>query len=144
MLRGSGENDGGLRLPPGGVDDPIVLKYLRGLTRKLHTGGWVGTWMFVADGEVVGLGGYKDLPKDGVAEIGYGVAVSRRKLGHATRAVAAILEAARTSGVQSLRAETAAENQASGLVLERNGFERTGTRMDAEEGKLLTWRRVIV
>lgn len=143
MLRAKGESVCGLRLPPGGVDDPAVLTYLRGHTQELRTGGWPGTWMFASGGELVGLGGYKRLPQDGIVEIGYGVAGSRRSRGHATRAVAAMLEVARASGIHTLLAETVVENSISGRVLERNGFQRTGMRTDAEGATLITWRRVI-
>ena len=50
--------------------------------------------------------------------------------GHATRAVAAMLEAARRDGVRVVLAETIVDNIASQRVLERNGFERFGTRRD--------------
>jgi RimJ/RimL family protein N-acetyltransferase len=142
MLEG-GKSARGLRLPSGGIEDPLVLRYLRELTQRLRDAGHSGTWMFVDDGEVVGLGGYKRLPKDSTVEIGYGVAASRRGLGHATRAVGAMIATAGARDFKALLAETAIENLASQRVLERNGFERTGTRMDVEDGEVVTWRRAI-
>ncbi|HZZ88649.1 MAG TPA: GNAT family N-acetyltransferase, partial [Caulobacteraceae bacterium] len=62
----------GLRRPPDGVDSPLVLKWLRRTLPKL---GGRGSWLMVADGEVVGLCSYKWPPTEaGDVEIGYGVA----------------------------------------------------------------------
>lgn len=41
-----------------------------------------------------------------------------------------------------LSAETGVGNIASQRVLERNGFIRTGERIDAEEGPLICWEAV--
>ena len=48
----------------------------------------------VWDAEVVGLTSYMGEVEDGAVEIGYGVAPQRRGLGHATLAVAALVEGA--------------------------------------------------
>jgi RimJ/RimL family protein N-acetyltransferase len=135
-----GERDApaGLTLPPGGVDSPRILRWLR---RGLPSLGPGRGWIVVVDGEVVGLGGYKGPPKDGIAEIGYGVAAERRRLGYATRAVALIVEAARRDPqTQALVAETALANLPSQRVLETNGFERSGRSHDDEEGEMIVWR----
>ena len=96
----------------------------------------------VADGELVGLCGYVRAPNtDGEVEIGYGVAASRRNLGHATRAVAAMLDvAAKDPKVKTVTAMTAVANIASHRTLERNGFIRVGTDFDPEDGELICWR----
>ncbi len=133
-----------LRLPPGGVDDPVVLRIVRGIVETLHAQNCRGAWMMVSDGEVVGLCSYRRPPAGGEVEIGYGVAASRRKRGHATRAVAAMLAAAQADpAVRVVVAETAVDNPASQRALERNRFERTGTRADPEDGEVLGWRRVL-
>ena len=83
----------GLRLPPAGIDEPAVYEWLR---RTLPSLGGHGSWLMVANGEAVGLCSYKAPPDvQGDVEIGYGVAPERRRLGHATRAVALLVEAAR-------------------------------------------------
>ena len=131
-----------LRLPPGGVDDLTVLLMLRGIASDLQSQCRVGSWLIVADLEVVGLCGFKRAPKDGVAEIGYGVAASRRRRGYATRAIAAILNlVSGDAAVRTLVAETAVANVASQDVLEVNGFVKTGTRNDPEDGELICWSR---
>lgn len=78
--------------------------------------------MMVCDGEIVGLCIYRRPPKNGRVEIGYGIAASRRGLGHARRAVAALIEAAARDHVSILTAETSVSNPASARVLEQNGF----------------------
>lgn len=131
----------GVRLPPGGVDQPGVLRYLRRTAQALRTGHGVGSWLVVAAGEIVGLCGYKHCPTPaGAVEIGYGVVRARRGQGVATQAVAVLLDrAAQDRAIRQLTAETAAENVASQRVLERNGFARTGTRDDPEDGPLIQW-----
>jgi len=130
---------GDLRLPPGPVDEPWVLQWLRRTLPKL---GGCGSWLVVADGEVVGMCSYKNPPDaKGDVEIGYGVAPERRRLGHATRAVSLLVEAARLDErVRALTAETALGNLPSQRVLEANGFVQAGRGMDDDEGATIVWR----
>ena len=134
----------GLKEPPGGVDERSVIVLLRRLTASLHQDGCRSHWLIADDAEVVGLCGFKRPPgASGEAEIGYGVAESRRGRGYATRAVALMLERGRQEGASSLVAETAISNPASQRVLERNGFDRTGTRHDPEDGDLVLWVKTL-
>jgi RimJ/RimL family protein N-acetyltransferase len=144
MLRGKQTANGELRLPPGGVDDVSVLEIVRGITRRLHEANCRKSWMVVSKDEVVGLCSYRRPPSDGRVEIGYGIAQSCRGMGHATRAIAAIVSAARQdSDVRVVMAETSVNNPASARVLEKNGFERTGSRLDVEDGEVVTWQSVV-
>jgi RimJ/RimL family protein N-acetyltransferase len=123
-MLGTVKDRAGLRLPPGGVDDPVVLRIVRAMTR---------TWMIVREGEVVGLCSYKRPPSEGCVEIGFGIAPKRRGAGLATAGVAAIVEiASNDPTINALTAETATANLASQRVLEKNGFVRTGRRRQAE------------
>jgi RimJ/RimL family protein N-acetyltransferase len=135
----------GLRLPPGGVDERDTLAIVRrmaGALRAIHDR---GAWMMVADGEVVGLCSYVGAPNAaGEVEIGYGVAASRRNLGHATRAVAAILDAAAEDPkVATVVAMTASVNIASQRPLQRNGFVKVGLESHPEDGEIIRWRRKV-
>ena len=132
-----------LRLPEGELEETAVLEYLRALTAELKSHFSVGTWLIVAQDELVGFCSYKGAPSsDGDLEIGYGIAASRRDRGYATAAVAHVVrEAQRYASVRALTAETAIGNTASGRVLEKNGFLKIGTRRDEEEGELFRWRR---
>jgi RimJ/RimL family protein N-acetyltransferase len=143
MLRGDRVLSSGLTIPEVGVDEPFVLEHVRGLAATLHAQGYTGgNWMVVAGGEVVGLCGFKHVPTPaGEVEIGYGMAAARRRRGHATAAVAALIDAARRDpAVRAVLAQTAVDNIASQRVLAKNGFERIGTSHDPEDGELIVWR----
>jgi RimJ/RimL family protein N-acetyltransferase len=139
MLGEAPRPDATLRLPPDGVQSPDELRWLRGNLATTPSG---STWLIVSAGEVVGVcslkGGWE---ADGYAEIGYGIAEDRRRRGHARAAVACLIEVVRgRAGLVGLTAQTAVANAASARVLETNGFIRTGTRTDPEDGDLLIWR----
>jgi RimJ/RimL family protein N-acetyltransferase len=97
-------------------------------------------WLIVADTEVVGLIGIK-AEAAGEAEIGYGIAATRQGRGFASAAVGALLSPLGERGIIKVLAETSVDNIASQRVLERNGFSRTGERIDEEDGPLILWAR---
>ena len=134
----------GLTLPPGGVDADEVLVHVRVIARSLQEQqGHTDNWMIVAAREVVGLCGYKHRPSvDGAVDIGYSIAASRRRRGHATGAVAAILAKSEADPrVSYIIAETAIDNHGSQRVLMKNGFQYIGTVIDPEDGeRLLRWK----
>ena len=138
-MLGEADAPDSLRLPPGGVDTPPILRWLRRTLPKL---GGNGMWLMVAGGEVVGTCGYKWPPtQEGVVEVGYGVASARRGLGYAGEASRLIIEAARLDPrVRALVAETAVGNVISQRVLVANGFFKTGRGYDDEEGEMVRWR----
>ena len=92
---------------------------------------------------MVGLCGFKGPPtRDGEVELGYGVAASRRRRGHAAAAVGAVIDAARRNpALRIIVALTAIDNVASQRVLERNGFERTERRPDAQDVEVFVFRK---
>ncbi len=144
MLGEGGAPAPDLALAPGGVDTPEILRIVRRMTQRLHQDGSRGSWMMVGGSEVVGLCSYKQAPAaDGTVEIGYGVAPSRRNLGHATRAVAAMLDHARGDpAVRAVTAATAVGNVASQRALEHNGFVRAGASHDPDDGEMILWKIV--
>jgi RimJ/RimL family protein N-acetyltransferase len=124
----------------GGVAPPPVVELIRGIAagnRELF-GGPVA-WLVVAGGEAVGMISFTHVKDRRRPEIGYGIADSRQRRGHATAAIAALLALARAADLDGLTAETAIDNRASQLVLEKNGFRRIGERHDAEDGALYLW-----
>jgi RimJ/RimL family protein N-acetyltransferase len=144
MLRGGSEARNGYTLAPGGLGDAEMLRHVRTLTKAQHDAGFRGSWMMLAGREVVGLCGFHRAPVDGVVELGYGTAPERQGLGHATRAVARILAtAARLGTIRVVVAETAAGNVASERVLQKNGFVRSGERVDPDDGDLIVWRYAV-
>lgn len=131
-----GEALQGLRLPPDADRD--IIAHVAAIARLLRAEGCRKTWMIVFQGEVVGLCGCKKPPVHGTLEIGYNVWPSRQNAGHASRAVAEVLRLARNDpSIHAIVAETTADNVPSHRVLEKNGFERTGTRHDDEDGDLI-------
>lgn len=106
-----------------------------GIVRQLPA-----NWLMVVDDELVGIIGLKTDEAERV-EIGYGVAASREGRGFASAAVAALLPILHSRGAPIVTAETSTENPASQRVLERNGFVRVGSRLDEEDGPVITWQR---
>jgi RimJ/RimL family protein N-acetyltransferase len=145
LLGEAGAPDG-LTMAEGGVEAAEVLAWLRETAAALEVRGVSGSWLIVEAGEVVGLCSCKGPPDPwGGVEIGYGVAASRRCQGHASRALRlAVLRIAASGAVRRIRAETRPDNPASARVLLRNGFMRTGARLDPEDGVVWLWERMLV
>lgn len=131
----------GLRMPDGGIEVAPVLQWIAASSRAICAATAApAAWLIVCGDEAVGLISLKSAPREGLVEIGYGVAPRRRGAGHATRAIAALLEIARSRGL-GLVAETSVENRASQTALERNGFVLVRERVDPDEGALRVWGR---
>jgi RimJ/RimL family protein N-acetyltransferase len=96
-------------------------------TRDRPWGFWVIRRRAVDEGVVgalIGGVGFKSAPRDGRAEIGYGLVPSARGFGFASEAVEAMCQASEQLGVR-VWAETELGNIASERVLVRCGFTRT-------------------
>jgi ribosomal-protein-alanine N-acetyltransferase len=92
----------------------------------------------IAVGQLGTMGGLSD---QGAYEIGYGFNPEACGQGFATEAVGALAAHLFSSpSVGAVTAETAVENPASARVLEKNGFSRTGTSWNEDDGDLVTWR----
>jgi RimJ/RimL family protein N-acetyltransferase len=88
--------------------------------------------------ELVGWGGFKGPPRDGVVELGYEIAESHRDRGLATAAARAMVaEAFADDGVTTLIAHTLPEPNASTRVLEKVGFN---FEAEARERDTPVWR----
>jgi RimJ/RimL family protein N-acetyltransferase len=133
----------GSAVVPGWVTFPRALQDTRDhLAAQPNASAW-GARFFLAGNpsELVGWGGFKGPPKDGVVELGYEIAESRRGRGLATAATRAMLaEAFSTNEVISAIAHTLPERNASTRVLEKAGFRFDGD--DDEDGEYVwRWRR---
>jgi len=95
---------------------------------------WGTHLFFDDDGALVGWGGWKGPPVDGVAELGYAVAPARRGRGIATRVVRQLISRARDAGVDMVIAHTLPEESPSTGVLRRCGFVRTGEVAVSDDG----------
>jgi RimJ/RimL family protein N-acetyltransferase len=92
------------------------------------------------DEVIVGSCGFKDVPKNGKIEIGYGVSPSVRNQGFATAAVAELLRIAlSTDEVLQVLAQVNPNNVASTKVVRRLGFVPNGRQIDHEGKMLVQW-----
>jgi RimJ/RimL family protein N-acetyltransferase len=124
------------------VSPPEVLEMLARLAADIGRHISPSAWKIRADGEIVGLCTIVRRPADGVIMIGYGIAPQHQGRGHASRAIALLLDwARRDPRVQAVAAETGVGNLASQRVLEHNGFARVGERVDEADGELICWHR---
>jgi RimJ/RimL family protein N-acetyltransferase len=100
-----------------------------------------GTRLFVLEEPrtLVGWGGFKGPPRDGVVEFGYAIAPAWEGRGLATEAARAMLrEAFAEDHVTAVIAHTLAERNASVRVLEKTGFALDGESTDDDVGTV--WR----
>jgi [ribosomal protein S5]-alanine N-acetyltransferase len=87
---------------------------------------------------LVGWGGFKGPPQDGVVELGYEIAESHRGRGIATEATRAMLaEAFADEAVTTVIAHTLPERNASTRVLEKAGFSFDGEALEDDD---VVWR----
>jgi RimJ/RimL family protein N-acetyltransferase len=102
-----------------------------------------GTRLFLAGepARLVGWGGFKGAPRDGVVELGYAVAPAWRGRGVASAAVRAMLdEAFEDPEVMAVIAHTLAEPGPSPRVLEKAGFRNDGL-LSEDDGVVWRFRR---
>jgi [ribosomal protein S5]-alanine N-acetyltransferase len=97
------------------------------------------------DDRVIGSAAFKGAPDDdGVVEIAYGIAPGYEGRGYATEAARALVGfALERVDVTSIRAHTRPENDASGRVLAKSGFQHVGEVVDPEDGLVWRWERMI-
>jgi [ribosomal protein S5]-alanine N-acetyltransferase len=102
---------------------------------------WCSTFLIVrdADSQVVGGCGFKNEPKAGRVEIGYGVSEACRREGAASAAVRILLKLAFSNGATEVLAEILPLNAASVAVVEKLGFKNTGVRVTEDNETLNQW-----
>jgi [ribosomal protein S5]-alanine N-acetyltransferase len=134
---------GGYEVAEGWVVFPQALPVTReALAADPGSARW-GTRLFVVDEPkvVVGWGGFKGPPAEGVVELGYAVAPDFRGRGIAGEAVRQmLLEAFSSSEVQAVIAHTLGQPGPSTRVLEKAGFGYDGEATDGDGGVLWRWR----
>ena len=130
----------GLTMAEGGLNPVEVLAMLRGITADIAAqDDRPVAWLASEDGVVAGMVSFTKRGPDGRYELGYGTAPAFNGTGVMTRAMAALLPLLRAQGHDGLTAETSVDNPGSQRVLEKNGFVRTGTRDEPEDGALICW-----
>ena len=119
--------------PPADTVDALPI-FAEQLERNAALVGWL-SWYWVLRGErpvLAGSGGFKGPPgPEGAVEIGYYVRSRFRRQGYGTEAAARLVAwAFEHPQVTHVVAETAVENVASILVLQRLGFGRAGVGLE--------------
>jgi len=137
------ERDCGIRVVPGwaGFAETVPM-----MVRFASSGGdsaWGPYLVFDDHRALVGTGGWKGPPVDGVAELGYAVAPPRQNRGIASELVTELLASARRRGLTTAVAHTLAAESASTSVLRKCGFHRCGEHDAPEDGPVWRWERVI-
>lgn len=125
--------------PPHLYDDDACLYSLNKLRESPAQARWWAWYILLplAEGKphLVGVGGFKGPPINGVVEIGYGIVGEFQRRGYATEAAAGLVGWAHAHPeVRMVAAHTLPELTASNRVLEKNGFVRRG--IPAEEGAI--------
>ena len=92
------------------------------------------------DGVPVAVGGYKSQPFEGRVEISYGTVPGHEGKGHATVLAAELVRVARLQDEGlTIVAQTLPEENASGSVLKKLGFEMMRTVDHPEDGLVWEW-----
>jgi RimJ/RimL family protein N-acetyltransferase len=131
----------GLVLPERALAPPEVMGMLCGIADALRPEIDPNAWVVLDGDRIVALCSITSLAEPGLPMIGYGTAPGEESRGAATAAVAGVLAwAGADPRIRAVGAETGVDNLASQRVLERNGFDVAGQRVDAEDGPLLCWR----
>lgn len=123
-------------LPPG-----FVAARALSLLAEGHDPIWSSTYLIVRerDQRIVGGCGFKGAPRSGRVEIGYGVSPLAQGQGAATCAVRRLVRAAFDAGAREVLAEVTPSNLASRRVVQKAGFEDTGSRVDEESELVVQW-----
>jgi RimJ/RimL family protein N-acetyltransferase len=101
---------------------------------------WIG-YVATSAGHAVGTCAFKAAPADGRVEIAYFTFPEFEGRGIATAMATQLVALARAHrpGV-IVAAQTLPERNASNAILEKLGFKRAGTAIDAEAGEVWEWR----
>lgn len=112
------------------------------LEKRPNSYGWF-TYLPVhqADNILIGSGGYKGPPQDGVVEIGYEIIAPYRQQGLATEMAQGLIQMAfGDEGVHTVMAHTLAEENASCQVLRKCGMAFVKQISDPEDGDIWEWK----
>jgi RimJ/RimL family protein N-acetyltransferase len=131
-------------IPPEEIATRFLLKLaVEQLSLESTNHFWRSPRLIVVDKQIVGMCSFKSLPTvDGRVEIGYGVIPSHQKRGFATEAVRLLLEEAFSiAEIKVVVAHTNPSNRSSQRVLEKNEFNRVGSKVDPEDGEVWIWQK---
>ena len=90
--------------------------------------------------KLVGCAAYKGKPVEGKVEIAYGTFESHRNQGIGTQICRVLVDLAlKTDPSVQVTARTLPENNYSGKILQKNGFQYSGLVNDPEDGEVWEW-----
>ena len=129
------------RLEDGALPPDFVAARALSLLAVGHAFVWCGTYLILCnqDQRFVGSCGFKNAPRSGRVEIGYGVAEAAQGQGAATTAVGLLVRTAFEAGAQEVLAEVLPTNLASTRVVQKAGFKETGSRYDEDNEYVIQW-----
>jgi ribosomal-protein-alanine N-acetyltransferase len=101
---------------------------------------WIG-YLSLADGRIVGGGGFTAPPADDCVEIAYYTLPGMEGRGCATATARALIAVARKADPRvQIVAHTLPEPNASNALLKKIGFEFAGPMLHPEDGEIWQWR----
>ena len=114
--------------PPELLDAPALEWTLRWLENPSNDHVWAMHWILLREPRtLIGVAGYKGMPKDGTIELGYGIVAEYQRRGYATEATRAMIaNAFAAPTVNRVIAETLPGLVPSIGVLEKCGFRYIG------------------
>lgn len=121
---------------------PMPLRYsLDMLAKDPEEQKWLTYFTVLKDKQIlIGFGGYKGKPADGIVELGYEIAPDYRGHGFATEyAQALIVHAFKEPNVQMVIAHTLAHENPSTSILKKLGFAKIEEINDPEDGLIWRW-----
>ena len=119
----------------------VIIDVFQEQYRKVgFTKPWIAYFATNDKDEVIGGGGFKGQPKNGKVEISYGTFKNFEGQGVGTEICKQLVSLAlQIEPSVKISARTLPDNSVSIRILERNGFECTGTVYDEEDGNVLEW-----
>ena len=100
---------------------------------------WIG-YFSLENGELTGTGGFKGRPVNGAVEIAYGTFEPFRQKGVGSCICRElVLIALKADASLSITARTLPESNFSTKILEKSGFEISGTVQDPDDGEVWEW-----
>ena|SRR5688500_2668565 len=117
----------------------ILLQSIEYYNRVGYVPPWVGYYAS-KNGAYVGCGGFKGKPVNGSVEISYGTFENLWNRGIGTEICKALVQLSlNTNPAIKITARTIEDNNASGRVLQKNGFRLIGTVIDPDDGEVFEW-----
>ena len=126
------------------VDNPECVPVLEAMQTYYKSVGfnkpWIGYFASIDGKELVGLAGYKGMPKDGKVEITYGTFKKYEGQGIGTKICRQLVSLAQQSDASvRITARTFQDGHASMAILRKNGFQCMGIVWDEEDGDVFEW-----